>query len=123
MNYLGVDYGTKRIGLAKAEDELKIATPLTTIPNDPNIFEKIREIVIREKISDIVLGVPVSFDGKEHRFTQEVRGFGKNLEKSVGLPVRFQNEILTTIQAEKGGSADPDASAAALILQSFLDVL
>ena len=79
MNYLGVDYGTKRIGLAKAEDELKIATPLTTIPNDPNIFEKIREIVIREKISDIVLGVPVSFDGKEHRFNQENPGVGKNI--------------------------------------------
>lgn len=121
MNYLGIDYGTKRVGLAKATDELKIATPLATIPNDKNVFGKIREIVIREDIRAIVVGVPVSFDGKEHTFAKSVREFGLELEKSVGLPLHFQNEILTTAQAERDSSAETDASAAALILQSFLD--
>jgi len=123
MVYLGIDYGTKRIGLAKATDELKIATPLITIPNNSNVFGVIQEIVIREKIGEIILGVPVSFDGQENVFAKSIREFGEGLKKSTGLPVYYQNEILTTSEVKRGESTDPDASAAALILQSFLDVL
>ena len=107
MVYLGIDYGTKRIGLAKATDELKIATPLITIPNNSNVFGVIQEIVIREKIGEIILGVPVSFDGQENVFAKSIREFGEGLKKSTGLPVYYQNEILTTSEVKRGESTRP----------------
>lgn len=121
MNYLGIDYGNKRIGLAKANSELKVATPLTTITNDGKVFENIREIVVREQIDDIVVGVPVSLDGKEYGFAKRVRGFGEKLRKHANIRVNFVNEALTTDKAAENNPKDLDASAAALILQDFLD--
>lgn len=123
MNYLGIDYGTKRIGLAKADSETNIATPLITIPNNKDTFEKIREIVNSEDIREVIVGVPVSFDGKEHGFAKEARSFGEKLEKQLDKKIHFQNEFLTSQQSRKDKVGDINASAAALILQSFLDSL
>jgi putative Holliday junction resolvase len=119
MNFLGIDYGEKRIGLAKGEDELKIATPLTTILNNEKVFETVGEIVVREQINEIIVGVPVSFDGKEHAQAQRAREFGEKL-KTLNVPIHFQNEMLTSKQSEREGALDVDASSAALSLESYL---
>ncbi len=121
MNYLGIDYGTKRIGLAKATDDPAVATPLYTIPNDPDILGYLEKIVETEGIGEIVVGVPVSFDGQERDFAQAIKKFGEHLSQKIKKPVHFQNEMLTTKETARSQPADPDASAAALILQSFLD--
>ena len=121
MNYLGIDYGEKRIGLAKAEDELKIATPLRTISNGENVLEEIDEIVLEEEIGEIVLGVPISLDGHQNKFALAIKSFGEKLEKEIDIKVSLQNEVLTTIQAARNDPKDIDASSAALILQGFLD--
>jgi len=123
MTFLGIDYGTKRIGLAKANSELKIATPLTTIPNNKDTFERIREIVNSEDIKEVIIGVPVSFDGKEHAFAKEARNFGEKLGLRLDKKVHFQNEVLTSQQSQRDQVGDLDSSSAALILQSYLDSL
>ena len=120
MTYLGIDFGTKRIGLAKAEGEMRMAIPLRTIAHDEAVLDMLRSVVIDEKIDEIVLGIPVSFDGKEHEMAAAARAFGESL-KEFGFPVHFQNEVLTSAQAGREGGGDLDASSAALILQSFLD--
>jgi len=121
MIYLGIDYGEKRIGLAKGQDDPAVATPFKTITNDENVFGAIKEIVNQESIEKIVVGVPVSLDGKEYDFAKKIREFGARVGESTGAPVIFVDETLTTDEASQGPSGDIDASAAALILQSFLD--
>lgn len=121
MIYLGVDYGTKRIGLAKADGETRIATPLRTIANEEDTLSIFKKIVAEEGVDEIVVGLPVSFDGKENTFAQKIREFGDKLKKAVVKPVHLQNEVLSSTQAEKSESRDVDSSAAALILQSFID--
>jgi putative Holliday junction resolvase len=120
MIYLGIDFGTRRIGLAKAESEMRMATPLRTIENDETLQDTLRTVIEEENIDEIVTGVPVSFDGKEYEMASRARAFGEGL-KSFGLPVHLQNEMLSSAQAERAEAGDVDASSAALILQSFLD--
>ena len=122
MIYLGIDYGEKRIGLAKAESETKIATPLRTIKNEENILDELKSILEEEEIEEIILGIPVSFDGQENKFAAGIREFGELLKRKLSKQVHFQNEMLTSKQSRKDGVGDIDASSAALILQSFLDI-
>ena len=121
MNYLGVDYGERRIGLAKASDGLKIATPLTTIGNDESVFDKLAKITAEESIDKIVVGLPISFDGQENSFAKKIRVFASKLQDIVGRPVVLQNEIFSSKIAEMSSPETQDQSAAAIILQSFLD--
>ncbi len=120
MNYLGIDFGTKKIGLAKADEETKIATPLKTIPNNDSCLSSIEDIIKEEDIKVVVLGVPISFDGEEREMAKKTRRFGEELKKIV-FNLKFQNEVLTTKQAQRYEVSDKDSSAAALILQGFLD--
>jgi len=121
MNYLGVDYGEKRMGLAKADGDIEIALPLKTIKVNGDILEKLQETIADEGIGLVVLGLPISLDGGEYNFAKKVRNFGEKLAKKTGAKVRFQNEVLSSQQAARQEGADIDSSAAALILQSFLD--
>lgn len=121
MNYLGIDYGRKRIGLAKANSETKIATPLKTIENNKETAEKLAEIAEKEEISEVVLGIPVSFSGQEGDFASQIRKFGELLQEKLDKKVNYENEMLTSRQSQRQEVGDIDSSAAALILQGFLD--
>lgn len=120
MNYLGLDYGEKRMGLAKADSETRVATPLSTILNDREAVSKILEIIDRENVEVVVIGVPMSFDGGENNFAKKIRRFGEEIEKLSSKKVEFENEIFSSKIAGRD-SEKVDESAAAIILQSFLD--
>lgn len=122
MNYLGIDYGEKRIGLAKAMSATKIAVPLITILNSESIAMELQLIIRQELIDQIVIGLPISFDGQEHQAAESVRKFAGQLKKNISQPIFFENEILTSSLAAQH-SDKIDESSAALILQSFLDHL
>ncbi len=125
MRYLGIDYGRKRMGLAISDEEGKIAFPRMqfTIYNLPHTTKILLDIIKKEGVEKIVVGVPVTFGGKESAQTVEARAFGEKLQKAIQLPVEFENELLTTKMAVRGGVAKSkvDASSAAIILQSYLD--
>lgn len=125
MRYLGIDYGKKRIGLALSDEEGNIAFPRTqlTTYNLQLTTKFIRDIIKKEGVEKIVVGLPVTFGGKESAQTAEARVFGEKLQKAVQLPVEFENELLTTKMALKSGVAKNkvDAASAAIILQSYLD--
>ncbi|MDO8600631.1 MAG: Holliday junction resolvase RuvX [bacterium] len=127
MKYLGIDYGKKRIGLALSDEEGKIAFPRTqlTTYNAQLTTKIIGDIIKKEGVEKIVVGVPVTFGGKESAQTVEARAFGEKLQKAVQLPVEYENELLTTKMALKGGVAKNkvDAASAAILLQSYLDKL
>lgn len=125
MRYLGIDYGSKRIGVAVSDDEGSIAFPRTILDNKGNrrSVQSLKTLVREEDIGTIILGLPTGASGQDTEQTGHVREFARVLKEKVSVPVHFENEILTTKMARpsilKGNPVD--ASSAALILQSYLD--
>ena len=130
--FLGIDYGTKRIGLAWAND-LGIALPIKAIRGtdfDACLDELSKEIRER-KIDQIVIGYPLHMDGRKGKRTEEVDQFVKILKASFVLPIHRVDERLTSHAAEEAlgknvkskktlKSGKVDATAACLILKDFL---
>ncbi len=131
MRYLAIDYGTKRTGLAVCDRAETITSPLTVIQGQKGLLKKIAEIVEKEDIEAVVLGLPLNMDGSEGNQTKLVLKFGKQLQNCLKIPVLLQDERLSSFSAEeKLNSAKYtrrkrkkclDAIAAAEILKSFLE--
>lgn len=118
MNYLGIDYGDAKIGLAKATDEVRIATPFRTVLSGPDMASELERIILTEGIQYLVVGYPLTLAGESGNAAESVDRFIKKLE-TFSLPIARQDERFSTKGAAQGGG--DHASAAALILQSYLD--
>jgi putative Holliday junction resolvase len=140
MKFLGIDYGTKRIGLATTDENHTLAFPKEIVLNNSGTFQRISEIIKEEKITEIVVGESVDFSGKLNALSGRIEVFILELKEKFNLPVHKQKEFLTSVEARKSGenkksfspsqarsrvkqikSGRVDASAAALILQRYLD--
>lgn len=119
---LGIDFGTKRIGLAISDESQTFAFPLSVLENNPGFIGEVEKIIKKESIKTVILGESKNFKGEDNAIMPATRIFKENLE-NIGTEVLFHPEFLTSFQAEQiQGKTDMlDASAAALILQSFLD--
>ena len=122
MKYLGIDWGEKKIGLAIGDDELNIATPLTVVGN----IDEVLEIIKKDSIDKIILGLPNKLDNKKSETYNKVIIFKKELEEKLSSPIETIDERLSSKAADAlDGSiktkADQDAIAAMLILQTYLD--
>lgn len=121
MRILGIDFGEKKMGLAIATG--KTALPFGVINNPKGVIPRLQKICQEEEISQVVIGLPLNLDGTEGKMAKKVRRFGRELEKNLGLTICFWDERLTT-EAAKERLIDKrleDSSAAAIILQSYLD--
>lgn len=122
---LGIDYGTKKIGFAFSDYEQKIAFPRTVHANVwKYVSEDIRDFILNEDVSEIVIGLPVGLDGRENELSSEVRAFAEKLKIDFSLPIHFENEVYSSALVKTSGASPVhkiDASSAALILQTFLD--
>ena len=129
MKYLGLDYGEKRIGVAVSDDTGKLAFPKyveVALGSERwrVVSRNLKKIIDEENIGGVVVGLPLGFSMQETEMTKKVREFAEFLKKELNIEIFFQNEVLTSKEVEKSGSAREnmvDASSAALILQSFLD--
>ncbi len=123
MRLLGIDYGTKRVGIAMSDPSESFAQPYSVIKNSKNLLEEIVAIIKKEGISEIIIGESKDFKGKDNVVMEKIREFKKNLETETKLKVFFEPEFLTSHQAAyfQGQHDLLDASSAALILQSYLD--
>ncbi len=128
-NLLGLDIGTRRIGVAVANSSIKIAIPLTTIEvNDGDEILQINKIIVNEKIDTIVAGLPRNMSGEETAQSVYTKEFLENFKLSVN-EIKFQDESLTSVQAENilksykkpYTKGDIDMQAAAIILQDYLE--
>jgi putative holliday junction resolvase len=125
MIYLGIDYGSKRVGVARADSELNIATPLTTLPNDTALLDSTLRLIEEGGAECVVIGESLDLKGAENVIALEAEDFAEDIRNATNAEIVFYDERYTTQQARrdaKGGSV-VDASAAALILQSYLDSL
>ena len=123
MNYLGIDYGSKRVGLAISDPSGSLAFPLTVLENSDNLINEISKICQEKEIDAIVVGESKDYSLNENEIMKEVKPFVKKLEETTKLPVHMHPEFMTSVEAERlqGRNEMHDASAAALILKSYLE--
>jgi len=122
MKLIGIDYGTKRIGLAISDETLTLARELEVVSPDA-IMEKLDELMKAEEVTGLVLGYPLALSGGKTQKTEEVLEFKLKLEAKLGLPVYLADERLSSYMAEQlpGGTKNTDSLAAQIILQNYLD--
>lgn len=130
--WMGVDLGTRRIGLSLSDDEGTLATPYATLErtSDEHDAGAIAEIAGAEQVGEVVLGHPVRLDGTRGDAALVTEAFAERL-KAAGVKVRLFDERLTTAEAEKklrkGGVRAKqqrtriDKAAATVLLQAYLD--
>ena len=118
MRILGIDYGTKKVGIALNSENLAVASEV--LPNDSNLINNLLSIIAREEVAKIIVGWPVSLKGKETKTTQKVEEFITRLDQHLDLPIIKIDERLTTRIVGKNTS-NKDKHSAAQILQTYLD--
>lgn len=125
---LGLDVGSKRIGVAIASTSVHFANPLATLDHNEDIWHQLKEIVVAQAVSQIVVGLPRGLEGQETAQTRSTRDFARTLKKELELPVELQDEALTSVKAEEELESrgkpyikgDVDALAATYILEDYL---
>lgn len=125
MRKLGIDYGTKKLGLAMTDESGAMAFPHSVIPNSPDLLKVLVTIITKEKIGEIVIGHSLDRNGKPNAVHTAVEELMTDLTLETGLPIHLQPEQYTTQAAIQlqGKTAMTDAAAAALILDSFITKL
>lgn len=124
---LAIDYGLVRIGLAITDTDQKFALALKTVPAEPlnECFEALRRVTNEERVERILLGLPLTMEGQEGPQASIVRAFGNELTNNLGLPLEFVDERFSTkssaMTARMKGMKSPDAEAARLLLETWLE--
>jgi putative Holliday junction resolvase len=132
---LGIDYGSRRIGLAVGDLQTRLATPLETLGgrNDPTRDARaVADLAVREEISRFVVGLPLNLDsGTDSEQTRITRKFAEELARLTGKPVHLQDERLSSFAAQEALNEGQvparsrkglsDRIAAQKILQAWLD--
>ena len=131
MRYLGVDYGSKRVGLALSDEAGTMGFPHSIIPNSPKAVEHICALMAKEDVRALVIGDSVDYKGKANSAATGARELGQEVSERCGVPVFYEWEGLTSVEARRAPAktektrspqkhTNVDASAAALILTSYL---
>jgi len=133
MRLLGIDYGIKRIGIALSDPSGTMAHPMETIPvkSDGSHIQAIKKIIDAYRVEKLVVGLPYNMDGSLGSAGEAVLAWGENLEKTLGIPVDFWDERLTTSEAHeflihlnvkgKKRKGIVDKIAAGIILKDYME--
>jgi putative Holliday junction resolvase len=127
MRYLGIDFGSKRVGLALSDEGGNMGFPHAVIPNDGRLIDYVMDVIGRKDVSIVVMGDSLDNSGKPNPIREKSKSFARDLERMANVEVVWEPEHFTSQEARR----DPegirtntrdavDASAAALILSSYL---
>lgn len=131
MRYIGIDYGTKKVGIALSDENGTMGFPHAILPNDPSLLSAVSAIIAEKEVGAAVMGESIAFDGSENPVAHEAKAFASRLTDATGIAVSWEPETLTTREARRmhepaektrkpSSKEAVDDSAAALILTSFL---
>ena len=132
MRYLGIDFGSSRIGIAISDELGMLAHPLETVPNDASFLSRLRKIVLEKGVSRMVVGIPRNMDGSYGPAAEKAKLFLSELKSEfTELQLIAWDERLTTMEAQrllhaagrdvKKSRPVIDQVAAQVLLQSYLD--
>ena len=138
---LGIDHGSVRIGIALSDESLTIAFGRDVLPNDKKLVDKLKEIILDENVSQVIIGYPLSLNGKKTNQTEVVESFARLLRASFSVSPfgdikismwdeRFTSKMAADSMIESGmkkkkrrNKSNLDIISAAIMLQSYLDSL
>jgi len=131
MRYLGIDYGSKKIGLALSDELGTMGFPHAVVSNTPKLIDEVCALIAKENISGVVMGESRTLSGGENPIAKDARAFGTTITERAGIPVFYESEVFTSAEARRAPAKEQktrspkqhtlvDASAAALILTSYL---
>jgi len=122
MKRLGIDYGTKKIGIALSDDSGVMAFPHDVVKNDQNFIKYIEDLVLEREVKEIVIGHSLNNQGEPNKVHSAVEDFITDATLHIGIPVHLEPEQYSTKQAAiiQGRDKNTDAAAAAIILDSFI---
>ena len=135
MRILALDHGTVRIGVALSDELKMIATPLEVIPAEPwaGFLDRLKELIREREVELIIIGLPRNMDGSHGPAALKVQEFISVLQGAVAVPIQKVDERLSSVQAQRflreAGKksrqqrGQVDQTAAAILLQSYLDNL
>ena len=135
IRLIGLDLGSKRIGISICDENESMATPFKTInkTNIKDLITQLKEIIDENNVKGIIIGNPINMDGSLGKSSQSVKDMSNNIAKSINLPICFWDERLSTVGAFNLSSQldinvtkrekNIDKNAAAFILQGAIDYL
>lgn len=125
MAYVGIDFGGKRVGIAISDGTNKLAFPYLVLRNNEMLITEIEKIIEAKKINKIVIGESKDFKGEPNKIMTEIEKFKEILGSRTQMEICYEPEFMTSVEAQhlQGKNKMHDASAAAIILQSYLDRL
>jgi putative Holliday junction resolvase len=124
MKYLGIDYGNRRIGLALSDDTLSLAFPHKTLQNSKTVLQEVLDIIQGEHVTHVVIGESKDNDMKDNPIMERITQFKRQLEEK-GVKVELHPELYSSAQVVSIMGTENkaiDASAAAIILQNYLEL-
>lgn len=131
MRYLGIDYGSKKVGLALSDEAGTMGFPHTILTNTSKLVDEIYLLIAKENIGAVVIGESRTLAGGENVIAKDAEVLGSLITEHTGTPVFYESEVFTSVEARRAPAktektrspqkrTDVDASAAALILTSYL---
>ncbi len=122
MRLMGIDYGSKRVGIALTDDKGMMAFPHSVLPNDKLLQKAVEAIVQKEGVGQIVIGHSLNREGEANKIHARVEEFMLDLTLSLGIPIELEPEQYTTQEAVRfqGKTDKTDSAAASIILNSYI---
>ncbi len=122
MRLMGIDFGSKRVGIALSNEGGNMAFPREVIPNDRELLGRIVHIIQKEKVGKVVVGYSQNRVGGANPIQERITDLIQDLTLELPIPIELEPELYTTQEAMRiqGKTKDTDASAAAIILNSYI---
>lgn len=131
MRYLGIDYGSSKIGLALSDEAGVMGFPHSIVSNTPRLVDDLCALIAQENVGAVVIGESRDLSGGENPIAEDARTLGSLITGRSGVPVVYESEVFTSAEARRApekqmksraprARVNVDASAAALILTSYL---
>lgn len=122
MRKMGIDFGSKRVGVALTDDAGLMAFPHGVIENNQDLLKEVVRIIKENKVEEVVVGHSLGRDGEPNKIHTQAESFMTDLTLEMPIPIHLEPEQYTTQEAIRvqGRNKDTDASAAAIILNSFI---
>lgn len=123
MRIMGIDYGSKRVGIALTDEAGMMGFPLVVLPNNDTLLKAILALIAEKGVAEVVIGQSLGRDGKPNPVQAAIEELITDITLAVGIPVHLEPEHYSTQAALRlqGRNEATDAAAAAILLNSFIE--